>query len=215
MQMLSRDNTAVTAEGESRRLMQIAVREADRLNRLINDFLQYARPEPSNPEPVLVDEAVREIVELFDVARPDGLKLDLAIDPALRVRADAPQLRQVLWNLFLNAAEAMAEGGTLRISAAPAEEAAPQEASARRRNEGSENPRWAEIVVADEGVGVPPEKLDRIFDPFFTTKRNGSGLGLAMVYRIVEDHGGSVRLESSVGSGTTVRVRLPRWEAPA
>ena len=215
MQMLSRDDPAVAGGGESRRLMQIAVREADRLNRLINDFLQYARPEPSNPEPVLVEEAVREVVDLFDAARPDALKLDLAIDPALRVCADARQLRQVLWNLVLNAAEAMAEGGTLRILAAPAEEAAPQEASARRRNRGSEKPHGAEIVVADEGVGIAPETLDRIFDPFFTTKRNGSGLGLAMVHRIVEDHGGSVRLESSVGSGTTVRMWLPRWEAPA
>ena len=69
-----------------------------------------------------------------------------------------------------------------------------------------------EISVRDQGVGIPPETLDRIFDPFFTTKPQGSGLGLATVHRIVEEHGGSLRLESSVGTGTVVHIRLPRAE---
>jgi two-component system sensor histidine kinase PilS (NtrC family) len=213
IQMLSRSNPAPAAGGESMRLMDIAVRETDRLNHLITDFLHYARPGPCNPEPVLLEEAVQEVVELFDAARTAELKIELAIEPAIGVCADPAQLRQLLWNLVLNAAEAMPDGGTLRISAAKAGEAAPQEGSASRRNGESGTTDWAEIVVADEGVGIPPEALDRIFDPFFTTKREGSGLGLATVYRIVEDHGGLVRLESSVGLGTTIRLWLPRSEA--
>jgi signal transduction histidine kinase len=71
---------------------------------------------------------------------------------------------------------------------------------------------WAEIAIADRGAGVPPDVLERVFDPFFTTKEQGSGLGLAAVHRIVEDHGGSVRLESTVGEGTTVRLRFPQAE---
>ena len=70
-----------------------------------------------------------------------------------------------------------------------------------------------EIAVADDGVGISPEQVERIFDPFFTTKPGGSGLGLATVHRIVEDHGGVVRMESTMGEGTTARVRLPRAEA--
>jgi two-component system sensor histidine kinase PilS (NtrC family) len=215
IQMLSREGVDAAGGLEARRLMAIAIREADRLNHLISDFLHYARPGPRKPAPVRVEEAVAEVLELFDAARPAAMKVDRAIDPALRVRADPEQLRQVLWNLVLNAAEAMEEGGTLRISAAPSGAGPPQEAPARRRNEGTGEPAWAEIVVADDGAGIPPEALDRIFDPFFTTKRDGSGLGLAMVHRIVGDHGGGVRLESSMGSGTTVRLWLPRSEASA
>jgi two-component system sensor histidine kinase PilS (NtrC family) len=214
IQMLSRSGPAPAAGGESMRLMDIAVRETDRLNQLISDFLHYARPGPCNPEPVLLEEAVREVVDLFDAACTAGLKVELAIEPATGVCADPAQLRQLLWNLVINAAEAMPDGGTLRISAATADETVPQDTSSSRRNGGSGTTDWTEIVVADEGVGIPPEALDRIFDPFFTTKREGSGLGLATVYRIAEDHGGIVRLESSVGLGTTIRLWLPRSEAP-
>ena len=211
IQMLSRSSPAPA--DESMRLMDIAVRETDRLNHLITDFLHYARPGPCNPSPVLLEEVVREVVDLFDAACTAGMKVELAIEPATGVCADPAQLRQLLWNLVLNAAEAMPDGGTLRISAATADETAPQETFASRRNEGSGATGWTEIVVADEGVGIPPEALERIFDPFFTTKREGSGLGLATVYRIIEDHGGLVRLESSVGSGTTIRLWLPHSEA--
>jgi signal transduction histidine kinase len=72
-----------------------------------------------------------------------------------------------------------------------------------------------EIAITDDGVGIPADEIERIFDPFFTTKQGGSGLGLATVHRIVEDHGGVVRMESTVGGGTTARVRLPRAEASA
>jgi len=112
----------------------------------------------------------------------------------------------------LNAAEAMPEGGPLRICAAMLPPETPQGAAEFRRN-GELKPKpagRAEIVVSDRGVGIPGDVLERIFDPFVTTKENGSGLGLAAVHRIVEDHGGIVRLESKVGEGTAVRLNFPQ-----
>jgi signal transduction histidine kinase len=131
--------------------------------------------------------------------------------------ADPGQLRQVLWNLLLNAVQAMPAGGRVSLSAhpAPAAAAPPQEAARAGRNGAEEKPSWVEIVVADEGVGIDPEVLERVFDPFFTTKPEGTGLGLATVHRIVQEHGGSIRLESEVGRGTVVRIRWPRAEVTA
>jgi signal transduction histidine kinase len=133
----------------------------------------------------------------------------------LAVRADAAQLRQLLWNLVLNAAQAMPEGGTLALRARAVDERGPQGAASEGRNEASEGHGSVEIAVVDTGVGIPPEVMDRIFDPFFTTKREGTGLGLATVHRIVEGNGGTLRVESAVGSGTAFQVRLPRAEGGA
>jgi signal transduction histidine kinase len=140
------------------------------------------------------------------------------VEDGLAVFADAGQLRQVLWNLVLNAAEAMPDGGQLRVSARTLTGRDSQEGSpgGRRGQEGEQGKaRWLEIVIADDGSGIPQSKLDRIFDPFFTTKQTGSGLGLATVHRIVENHGGIVRLESKLGVGTTVRIRLSQTGEPA
>ncbi|MEE9607864.1 MAG: ATP-binding protein [Myxococcota bacterium] len=195
-------------------LMDIVLRETEHLNGLITDFLQYARPAPRRLEVVVVEELVNDVLKMFEAARPDAVEVAVAIEPALSVAADGAQLRQVLWNLVLNAAQAMPDGGRLEIRAGGLEDPAQEHPSGRRNGPTvGEKARWAEIVVVDQGVGVPPEAMDRIFDPFFTTKRGGSGLGLAIVHRIVDDHGGSVRLESGAGEGTRVRVRLPRAEA--
>jgi len=105
----------------------------------------------------------------------------------------------------------MPDGGRLRVSARTLIERDSQEGSpGGRRGQGGEEgkARWLEISIADDGFGIPQDRLDRIFDPFFTTKQNGSGLGLATVHRIVQNHGGSVRLESELGVGTIVRIRL-------
>jgi two-component system sensor histidine kinase HydH len=108
----------------------------------------------------------------------------------------------------------MEDGGTMHIDAALQAELPPQERPEAGRNaeDGRKYARWIEVSVRDHGTGISPADLERIFDPFFTTKENGSGLGLAAVHRIVEDHGGSVRLESKLGEGTTVRLRFPSGE---
>ena len=108
------------------------------------------------------------------------------------VEADDGQLRQVVWNLATNGLRAMPAGGTLRLIACPPE--------------GASGPA---LAVADEGVGIPPEQLDTLFQPFHGSFGQGSGLGLAIVHRIVQDHRGEVAIESEIGRGTRVTVRLP------
>jgi signal transduction histidine kinase len=124
------------------------------------------------------------------------------------VRADPRQLRQVLWNLLLNALQALPGGGRVTVTARRVAEP-PQEAGPQRRNALDEGGQLVEIAISDTGVGIEPDVLERVFEPFFTTKRAGSGLGLPTVHRVVENHGGSLSLESRPGGGTTVRVRLP------
>jgi signal transduction histidine kinase len=110
------------------------------------------------------------------------------------VRANPDQLRQVLWNLLRNAAEAQPSDGVVRVSARLA----------------PDDPDQVEICVEDRGTGIPAEDLERVFEPFYTTKPKGTGLGLATVHRIVEAHAGRLALSSRSGEGTSIRVRLPR-----
>jgi two-component system sensor histidine kinase PilS (NtrC family) len=214
IQVLRDRGDAMGSGDERHRLMDIVVRETDRLNRLITDFLRYARPGPMVPGELVLAELVEEVFEMFEGVRPGGVALELDVHPDLRVYADEGQLRQVLWNLVLNGSEAMAAGGALRVSARARSAGAPQERPGAGRNASEEEKHAScvEIAVSDSGQGIAPEVLERIFDPFFSTKENGSGLGLAAVHRIVEDHGGSVRLESKQGVGTTVRLRFPQQE---
>jgi two-component system sensor histidine kinase PilS (NtrC family) len=213
IEMLQGGRVGQEESGDSAHLMNIVVREVDRLNHLISDFLRYARPGPLNLETVPLQEVISDVLEIFGAPRSDAIKIDLAVEDGLAAFADSGQIRQVLWNLLLNAAEAMPDGGRLRVDARTLPEPDSQGGSPggrRAQGEGNGKSRWLEIAIADDGSGIPQDKLSRIFDPFFTTKYNGSGLGLATVHRIVENHGGSVRLESKLGVGTTVRVRLSR-----
>jgi len=158
---------------------------------------------------------VDDVLEMFEAARPAGVEIVAKIDPTLTAWVDPAQFRQVVWNLMLNAAQAMPDGGRIEVSAAPSYESRSQDATGvgRRTGDMREKARWVDVAVADDGVGIAPDVVDRIFDPFFTTKQSGSGLGLAMVHRIVEEHGGFVRIESAVGEGTRIRIRVPAAEA--
>jgi two-component system sensor histidine kinase PilS (NtrC family) len=212
IQILQKGGALGQQAGETRRLMDIVLRETDRLNHLITDFLQYARPGPIQPEPVALEAAISDLLEIYGAVLPEAVELHVELEAGIGVHADPAQLRQLLWNLMLNACQAMPEGGRLAIAAHAAPPPAPQDGASSRRKASQGPEAWVEIAVRDQGVGIPPEALERIFDPFFTTRSDGSGLGLATVHRIVQEHGGSIRLESSVGAGTVVRVRLPRSE---
>jgi two-component system sensor histidine kinase PilS (NtrC family) len=212
VQMLQSGLRSDGADPERRHLMEIVVREADRLDRLIKDFLTFARPSPARSDPVLLRSLVEKVLGMFEAVRPAGVAVEVSIDPALRVQADAGQLTQLFWNLILNAVQAMPDGGPLGIAASALPEPPQEHPEERRKDAEEEACAWAEIVISDAGTGIAPNVLDRIFDPFFTTKREGSGLGLATVARIVDDHGGSLRVESQVGRGTAFRVRLRRAE---
>ena len=200
---------------ERDRLMEIVVREAHRLGDLIQDFLHYARPRPPGNEPVPVDALLEEVTGLCESSLPDGVELVMDGPSGLVAAGDPDQLKQVLWNLCLNGIQAMPEGGRLEVGAHPVLAEPSQAGSEAGRNgdggdaRSGDTPRWVEIVVADSGVGIPLELQEQIFEPFFTTKKEGSGLGLPTVHRIVESHGGRLQVESRPGEGTTIRVSLP------
>ncbi len=175
------------------RLMRIVLRETDRLNDLITDFLQFARPNP----PVFRRLALRELFD--DLAgmfanRPADLPavaLSIEHQEEIELIADAAQLKQVFWNLLNNAAQAMPEGGVVTVRC-------------RRLS-----PDRVAVTVTDEGEGITDEAIGRIFDPFFSTKDRGTGLGLAQAHRIIDEHGGYLSVRSTVGAGSTFSVVLP------
>ena len=198
---------------EAHRLMDIALRETLRLDRLIADFLTFARRAPLRAESVSLAAVVDETLEALEAARPANVRIERAVETRLVVQADPGQLRQVLWNLVINACQAMPEGGVLRVSAAPQHPAPPQGSRRAGRMEAEAKPAGAEIAVMDQGVGIAEDALEHVFDPFFTTKPTGSGLGLAIVHRVVSEHGGSVRVERGRAPwSTVVRVLLPSAE---
>src|SRR4051812_32815112 len=181
---------------QARDLCDAIVREVDRLTGITEEYLRFARL----PKPQLQRADVNETLrDLLDFVRPEleagGVELTVSLASGLpRVLADVAQLRQLLLNLLRNAREAMPAGGELLV--------------ASRCTDGA-----VEIQVKDGGPGIPPERMARIFDPFFTTKARGTGLGLAMAQEIAQEHGGQLLCESTVGKGTTFRLRLPA--APA
>jgi len=184
---------------ENQELMGIILTEADRLNQILTDFLAYARPAPLVPAPLDLALVVEETLKMLQNVRPPGaaLKLVAEVNGPIPIEADLNQVKQVLWNLLQNALEAMPEGGTLTVRAAPTPDGG------------------ATLEVADSGEGIAPEDLGRIFDPFFTTKRQGLGLGLATVHRIVEAHGGRVEVDSAPGHGSSFTVHWPPNPGPA
>jgi two-component system sensor histidine kinase PilS (NtrC family) len=175
------------------RLMEIALNEMDRLNRIITDFLTYSRPTPPNVKTFDLHGLLDETMELLKNVDQNKGYVSISKDYSgmVEVNADPQKLRQVFWNLGLNAIEAMPEGGELSVST-------------RNRN------GIVEIIFKDSGAGIEKEHLEKIFYPFFTTKEQGTGLGLAIAYRIIEEHKGRISVTTSAGIGTTFEVILPK-----
>ena len=226
LQMLSSDAEQTSRGDEPARLMNIVVREADRLSGLITDFLDYARPKPVRREAVLLDALVGDVAEMIRNALAENVELETECEPGLLAHADPDQLRQLLWNLCVNGMQAMPDGGRLSIGARTAAKSAQAACAEGRSGEtdpcasglASEQDRalgGVEIFVADTGEGIEDELVERLFEPFFTTKHRGTGLGLATVHRIVEAHSGQLTLDTEVGQGTRFRVWLPRAEGGA
>lgn len=175
------------------RLLQIVTEEADRLDRIIREFLLFARPPACTPLACDLNELIADTILLFerDGGIPAGVVLHARCAADLPpVEVDPNQMRQVLWNLLKNAAEAMPNGGTIDVEASVAAD-------------GSE----ATIAVTDDGAGVAD--LVHVFVPFYTTRAQGTGLGLAIVDRIVRDHGGQVSVMNVSGRGARFVLRLP------
>jgi two-component system sensor histidine kinase PilS (NtrC family) len=220
VQLLQSSARDAEADHEQTRLMGIVMREVDRLNDLIGDFLRYSRPAPIKPESVHLAGLIREIAKMSEAKIEGGLELVLELDDEVVVMADAAQMKAAVWNLWNNACEAMDGRGRLvaRVQRVLAE--APQEPSRVNRNgqavgsDAGSNPTWMAVLeIEDSGPGIPMDVQEMIFEPFFTTKRDGTGLGLATVQRIVEQHGGVIQATSRADQGTCFRISL-RCEEP-
>ena len=189
---------------EQSQLMDIVLRESDRLNDTIGSFLAYARPQRLGTTRVDVRQVITDTARLLQNNAELREAHTIAVDvPPQEVwyEADENQIRQVVWNLATNGVRAMPDGGTLRLSVA-------------RHEIGPGRPGGVVIRVEDQGVGIAPDDLDGIFQPFRGAFERGTGLGLAIVHRIVSDYGGEVHVTSQRGAGTQVEVKLP-LAAPA
>ncbi len=173
---------------------ELMVHEVERLNRSITELLDYARPTPLKLEPVNLADILNSSLRLIAAdAETLGITVDIDIRPDTPdVKADPDRLNQVLLNLYLNGLQAMENGGSLLVSA--------------RKGDGA----MVDIRVADSGCGISEEMQERVMDPYFTTKPQGTGLGLAMAYKIIEEHGGTIRFVSKKGEGTTFILSLPQ-----
>ncbi len=178
-------------DANDRRLMKIVLRESERLELLVRDFLTFAKPKQVELARLSLSALVGELLEVFHpTALGAGLTVLREIDEPVFVRGDESLLRQLVWNLLRNAADATPSGGSVRVQV---------------RTDKTE----AHLIVQDSGAGISAADRGRIFEPFFTTKDGGSGLGLSIVQRTIEAHGGRVELESSPGRGSTFIVILP------
>jgi two-component system sensor histidine kinase PilS (NtrC family) len=178
---------------EHAQLMEIILRESDRLNNIVADYLNYARPRPAELKEADVCALVRETLKLLsnsaEVSDRHTLEADLPDQPVI-VSGDPEQLKQVCWNIARNALKAMPDGGSFRISLSEA---------------GAERLR---LSFVDTGCGMTPEQVERLFEPF-TSTTGGTGLGLSIVYQIIRDHNGTINVRSRVHEGTTITVELP------
>jgi signal transduction histidine kinase len=185
----------VPAQGvDMQKHVSVIAHEIRRLDEVMMGFLKFARPDELKLQPVSLADLISDVVTTVG---PEAEKFNVAVKiecpPALpEINADSAMLRQAILNLALNACQAMPNGGTLRFAC---------RATPRRR---------VEIDVEDTGTGIPPEHLNRIFDLYFTTKEKGTGIGLSMVYRIVQLHDGEVEVQSTPGSGTRFRLIFPQ-----
>jgi PAS domain S-box-containing protein len=189
---LLRERLGVSAEGV-REHLEVIGSEIKRLDRAVQGFLKFMRPQELALVPVNINELLRGLGALLQPEwQPVGVRFDLKLDPSLYpITADEELLRQAFLNILLNACQAMPDGGTIRVATA------------------LEQGECVRVAIADEGTGIPSEDLDKIFRLYYTTKPEGSGIGLSMVYRIVQLHDGSIDVTSEVGHGTALTVRLP------
>jgi two-component system sensor histidine kinase PilS (NtrC family) len=191
VQVLSHDLSVGPAE---RRLMEIIVSESNRLSKILEEFLRFVRPQERRVAAFDVAGNIQEVLDLFRLSDEvsDAHQIVADVQPASsQLSGDRDQIRQIIYNVAKNAVRAMPEGGTLTV-------------------DGREDGAWYSIKFRDTGRGMSGEELARVFTPFSTAFDGGTGLGMAIVRRIVEDHGGAIDVESRPGEGTTVTILLPR-----
>jgi len=191
VQVLSKELNVGSAE---RRLMEIIVSESNRLSKILEEFLRFVRPQERRVAPFDVATTISEVMDLFRLSDEvsDAHRIEVDVEPrSSMLSGDRDQIRQIVYNVAKNAVHAMSAGGTLTVR-------------------GREGHDWYTIRFSDTGRGMSEEELSRLFTPFSTAFDGGTGLGMAIVRRIVEEHGGAIDADSRPGEGTTVTVLLPR-----
>ena len=191
VQVLSNELSVGSAE---RRLMEIIVSESNRLSKILEEFLRFVRPQERRVASFDVAVNIKEVLELFRLSDEisDAHHIEDDVFPSSsELSGDRDQIRQIIYNVAKNAVRAMPDGGSLTV-------------------EGREDGAWYSIKFRDTGRGMSEEEIARLFTPFSTAFDGGTGLGMAIVRRIVEDHGGAIDVESKPGEGTTVTILLPR-----
>ena len=175
------------------RNLALIERETQRCSTIVKNLLDFARERPMQQRSLDPRAPLDEALSLLeDQLKTHGIEVERDLVAVPEVVADFGQLRQAFLNIAFNACEAMGESGKLRVATRP-----------------SDSGDAVEVVIADTGPGIPPERLEKIFDPFFTTKEKGTGLGLSVVYGIVSRHGGTIAVDSEVGRGTAFTIGLP------
>jgi len=183
---------------ESKKLMEIVLRETERLDTLAGDFLQYAKPSALRLEDIKVADLFNEVISLVRNSndfKEKEIKISVNVSSDLECRCDMKQVKQVMWNLIKNASQAVSRGGSIEVSAQKAQH---------------DDKEFILFSVSDDGEGIDQESRGQIFDPFFTTKDTGSGLGLSLVHQSVKAHEGRVWVESNKGKGTVFYFELLR-----
>lgn len=175
----------------------ILIKESGRLNRVVEDFLRLARPQPVNLGTCDVMEELHNVFTLVSAeAKKRNVQLELKPAKLPLIEGDPEKLRQAFWNIILNGLQATPPGGAVSVLVSCKEP------------ENGDACEWIEIRFTDTGKGIPAGLIESILEPFFTTKPDGTGLGLAITRKIIESHGGTISVESEVDHGTSITVRL-------
>jgi len=191
----------MTGDDSRREYLHRITKEIDRLNDLLKTFFSFAKPQNLNLVHCHIKDIINEIIPfLIKEIADKGIRFNETYHPQLpKVEVDKTQMHQVFLNLFLNAIQAMPNGGELRIEANPV---------ISRSSTGSQQ-NFIKVVISDSGRGIPPQIVHKIFDPFFTTKSRGIGLGLSITYQIIKKHGGTIKVDSQWEKGTSFVINLP------
>ncbi len=189
MEMLSKKEDEGSNEGM---IINIAMRESKRLNQLLTDFLDYARPSLPNFQKEYLTKIMEDSVQLFQQGYPDvKVQTHIELMHEQPLKMDVRMVSQLFWNILKNAAESMDNKGPIDIHFMEVP------------------PKWYIIEVADQGQGFDPQNHEKFFEPFYSSKPKGTGLGLSIAYRVMQDHQGAIELVSRKGKGTTCRLTFP------
>jgi two-component system sensor histidine kinase PilS (NtrC family) len=187
IQLLKED---MRSQPDHRHLMHIALREARRLSTLVGDFLQFARPKTGSMETIVLEQSLADIIEIFKKHKTcrGRIAISCQILPGVTIQMDRTHFHQIIWNLLINAAEAIEGEGRIDIEVKQLKH------------------RRLAVEISDSGCGMTTEQMDSIFFPFYTTKSNGTGLGLSIVYRLLESCHYRLEVESQPGRGSTFTI---------